>query len=146
MAKQYVTVRMYNVGFGDAFLLIFPDKDLPRRVLVDCGVHSMGPGPRKMKEVVQQIVADTTDADKKSRIDVVVCTHRHQDHVSGFSQQFSAMVSTRSTKKWPDIPRMPLLEELRKRSNQIVRSDKRDVPDPAGVSRKPEYVETRVPI
>ncbi|HYN26379.1 MAG TPA: hypothetical protein VES69_15255 [Pyrinomonadaceae bacterium] len=41
---------------------------------------------------------------------------------------------------------MPLLEELRKRSNQIVRSDKRDVPDPAGVSRKPEYVETRVPI
>lgn len=86
MAKQYVTVRMYNVGFGDAFLLIFPDKDRPRRVLVDCGVHSMGPGPRTMKEVVQQIVTDTTDADKKSRIDVVICTHRHQDHVSGFSQ------------------------------------------------------------
>jgi beta-lactamase superfamily II metal-dependent hydrolase len=86
MAKQYVNIRMYNVGFGDAFLLIFPAKDRPRRVLIDCGVHSIGPGPRKMKEVVSQIVSDTTDEDKKSRIDVVVCTHRHQDHVSGFSQ------------------------------------------------------------
>jgi beta-lactamase superfamily II metal-dependent hydrolase len=86
MAKEHVLVRMYNVGFGDAFLLQFPHKDGPRRVLIDCGVHSMGPGPRKMKEVVKQIVADTADGNKKSRIDVVVCTHRHQDHVSGFSQ------------------------------------------------------------
>jgi beta-lactamase superfamily II metal-dependent hydrolase len=86
MANQFVTIRMYNVGFGDAFLLLFPDQNRPRRVLVDCGMHSMGPGPRKMKEVVKQIVDDTTDADGKSRIDVVVATHRHQDHVSGFSQ------------------------------------------------------------
>jgi beta-lactamase superfamily II metal-dependent hydrolase len=77
---------MYNVGFGDAFLLLFPDRDRPRRVLIDCGMHSMGPGPRKMKEVVKQIVDDTTDADGTSKIDVVVATHRHQDHVSGFSQ------------------------------------------------------------
>ena len=83
---------MYNVGFGDAFLLLFPGKDRPRRVLIDCGMHSMGPGPRKMKEVVKQIVADTTDDDKKSRIDVVVGTHRHQDHVSGFSQSLWSKV------------------------------------------------------
>lgn len=86
MPKQSVTVRMYNVGFGDAFLLLFPGQDRPRRVLIDCGMHSMGPGPRQMKEVVKQIVKDTTDADQKSRIDVVIATHRHRDHVSGFGQ------------------------------------------------------------
>lgn len=86
MAGQSVTIRMYNVGFGDAFLLLFPDGDRPRRVLIDCGMHSIGPGPSKMKEVVKQIVADTTDANGKARIDVVIATHRHQDHVSGFSQ------------------------------------------------------------
>lgn len=82
--QSHVTVRMYNVGFGDAFLLLFPQADRPRRVLIDCGVHSMGPGPRPMKTVVGQIVDDVTDGDGIPRIDVVVCTHRHQDHVSGF--------------------------------------------------------------
>lgn len=60
------------------------------------------------------------------------------------TRKFSAMVSTRGTKKWPDIPRKPLLKKLRERANPVVRSDKRDVPDPAGVSRKPEYIETKV--
>jgi hypothetical protein len=36
---------MYNVGFGDAFLLIFPDEDGGRRVLIDCGSHSASPAP-----------------------------------------------------------------------------------------------------
>ena len=63
MANKFVTVRMYNVGFGDAFLLLFPERSARRRVLIDCGMHSMVPGPRKMKEVVKQIVDDTTDGD-----------------------------------------------------------------------------------
>ena len=79
----HVKVRMYNVGFGDAFLLTFPAPDRPRRVLIDCGVHSIGSGPIKMQPMVEQIIRDVTD-DKKARIDVVVATHRHQDHVSGF--------------------------------------------------------------
>jgi beta-lactamase superfamily II metal-dependent hydrolase len=84
MAKQPIKVRMYNVGFGDSFLLLFPGPDRPRRVLVDCGVHFLGPGPNKMKDVVGRLIADTTDTDGRARIDVVVATHRHQDHVSGF--------------------------------------------------------------
>ena len=41
-----VSVRMYNVGFGDSFLLTFPADDRPRRVLVDCGNHAAGPPPK----------------------------------------------------------------------------------------------------
>jgi beta-lactamase superfamily II metal-dependent hydrolase len=82
-----VTIRMYNVGFGDAFMLTFPGRPRPKRVLIDCGSHSFGPGPRPMKDVVNKIIADATDGDGVSRIDVVVGTHRHQDHVSGFAQK-----------------------------------------------------------
>lgn len=105
---------MYNVGFGDAFLLLFPDRDRPRRVLVDCGMHSMGPGPRKMKEVVKQIVRDTTDADGKSRIDVVVATHRHQDHVSGFSQPLWSKVEVGEVwMPWTEHPIDPQARRIR---------------------------------
>jgi beta-lactamase superfamily II metal-dependent hydrolase len=78
-------VRMYNVGFGDAFLLVLPGADRPQRVLIDCGSHFLGAGPRPMKKVVENIIEDVTDDDGVPRIDVVVATHRHQDHVSGFA-------------------------------------------------------------
>jgi beta-lactamase superfamily II metal-dependent hydrolase len=75
---------MYNVGFGDSFLLAFPAPDRPRIVLIDCGVHSAGPGPRRIAEVAQVIFEDLPEVNNKPRIDVVIATHRHKDHVSGF--------------------------------------------------------------
>ncbi len=114
MSNRSVTIRMYNVGFGDAFLLLFPDGNRPRRVLIDCGMHSIGPGPRKMKEVVKQIVHDTTDADGKSRIDVVVATHRHQDHVSGFSQPLWNKVEVGEVwMPWTEHPTDPQARRIR---------------------------------
>ncbi|HZN06557.1 MAG TPA: MBL fold metallo-hydrolase, partial [Pyrinomonadaceae bacterium] len=114
MANQFVTIRMYNVGFGDAFLLLFPDRSRPRRVLIDCGMHSIGPGPRKMKEVVKQIVQDTTDADGQSRIDVVVATHRHQDHVSGFGQPLWEKVEVGEVwMPWTEHPTDPRARQIR---------------------------------
>jgi len=79
-----VRIRMYNVGFGDSFLLTFPTEEGERRVLIDCGVHMSGPGPRPVREVARQIIEDVKDEDGNARIDLVVATHRHADHVSGF--------------------------------------------------------------
>jgi beta-lactamase superfamily II metal-dependent hydrolase len=79
-----VRVRMYNVGFGDAFLLFLPGKKREIKVLVDCGSIANGPVP--MKDVVAQIVADATEQPGGDpRIDVVIATHRHLDHISGFA-------------------------------------------------------------
>jgi len=79
-----VTVRMYNVGFGDCFLLTFPAPDRPRKVLVDCGVHAAGPPkPVPFAEVVKKLIADVVEPGGP-RIDLVVCSHRHRDHVLGF--------------------------------------------------------------
>lgn len=82
-AGRKITIRMYNVGFGDSFLLWVPTDDGERRILVDCGYHTQGKGKFSDKELVKQIKADL----KGEPLDVVVATHRHQDHISGFGEK-----------------------------------------------------------
>ncbi|MGB8020320.1 MAG: MBL fold metallo-hydrolase, partial [Candidatus Nanopelagicales bacterium] len=82
-----VTVRMYHVGFGDAFLVTVRSEAGAWRMLIDCGAHSQGQA-RPMAEVVRAIVADLTEAAAAGdppRLDVLVATHRHADHISGFA-------------------------------------------------------------
>ena len=82
-----VAVRMYNVGFGDAFLVTVDTDGKAWRMLVDCGVHSQGQA-RSIAKSVEAIVGDLTAAapDGVPRLDVVVATHHHADHISGFTQ------------------------------------------------------------
>jgi beta-lactamase superfamily II metal-dependent hydrolase len=78
-----ISIRMYNVGFGDAFLVGLPTAKGLRRMLFDCG--SIAAGPQSIDEVAKQIVADCANGGQAARIDVVIATHRHRDHVSGFA-------------------------------------------------------------
>jgi beta-lactamase superfamily II metal-dependent hydrolase len=88
-----VTVRMYNVGFGDCFLITITRGVQVWRMLVDCGVHSQGHATingvtRNISDVVQTVIADLTalaPAGSPPHLDVVVATHHHQDHISGFA-------------------------------------------------------------
>lgn len=88
--SQSIGVSMYNVGFGDCFLLRFPGPNGGRehRMLIDCGSIKRGSQddqPIEIVDVVDQIVRDVTDDDGVPRIDIVAMTHRHKDHVSGFT-------------------------------------------------------------
>lgn len=83
MSKS-IKIRMYNVGFGDCFLLEFPKG---RTMLVDAGFHSQGKGEFGGNDLVEQIVDDLQAISGKARIDVVVATHRHQDHVYAFNSK-----------------------------------------------------------
>lgn len=74
-------VRMYNVGFGDCFLLTLPND---RRMLIDCGTHPIAPARPSLATIVPRVIADATD-DGRRRIDVIVATHRHADHIAGFA-------------------------------------------------------------
>ena len=78
----HVSIRMYNVGFGDCFLIRIPTSDGERRVLVDCGYHSQGKGKFTDRELVTKITQDLQGLP----LNVVVATHRHQDHISGFGE------------------------------------------------------------
>lgn len=112
-AAGEVAVRMYNVGFGDAFLLTFPADDRPRRVLIDCGSHAAGPPPAGMEAVVAQIIQDVSDGGRPY-IDVVVATHRHRDHVLGFaSGSWSGVRVGQVWMPWTEDPVDPEARRIR---------------------------------
>jgi hypothetical protein len=78
-----VTGRFYCQGIGDCHLLSFPKPDGGVfRVLIDCGIHTSIPdGAKKIDAIVDDIIASTGP---DNIIDVVVGTHEHWDHNSGF--------------------------------------------------------------
>ena len=57
--KKQIEFRMYNVGFGNSFLLRVPTDDGERRILVDCGYHTQGKGKFTDQDLVKQIKADS---------------------------------------------------------------------------------------
>jgi beta-lactamase superfamily II metal-dependent hydrolase len=119
-APGKVTVRMYNAGFGDAFLLIIPAKDRDRKVLIDCGVHASGRNPKlSISELVKKIVEDVTE-DETPRIDVVIATHRHQDHVEGFREALWAKVEVGEVwMPWTENRKDPVATEIRDTQGKI---------------------------
>ena len=85
-------VRMYRQGLGDCFLLAFKGAAAtePTYILIDCGVHSReDDGPKRLAEVMQDLAASTG-----SRLDIVVATHEHADHLSGFVQKGSPFLGS----------------------------------------------------
>lgn len=111
-------IRMYNVGFGDAFLLFVPTDDGERTVLVDCGVH-MGGVVNKISAVAQDIVATVT-TDGRARIDVVVATHRHADHISGFGLKLWKTVEVGEVwLPWTEEPSNEKARRIRKSQNRL---------------------------
>lgn len=77
--KQLV-IRMYQVGFGDCFLLTFKyaAAGQVRHVLVDFGTTAQP----------DQLMVDIANDIKRvtgGKLHAVVATHRHRDHISGFA-------------------------------------------------------------
>ena len=78
-------VRMYNVGFGDCFLLSFPYTKAnggDRHLLIDFGSH---PNPTGAPKGFMAAIANDVKARCQGGKLAVVATHRHADHVSGFT-------------------------------------------------------------
>lgn len=115
-----ITVRMYNVGFGDAFLVKIPDGAGERRILFDCGSVESSPSGGSMGSIVKRIIADATDPDGVARIDVVVATHRHKDHVSGFADEAWRQVQVREVwLPWTEHPSDPQARRIRELQSRL---------------------------
>jgi beta-lactamase superfamily II metal-dependent hydrolase len=76
--KAGVRIRMYRVGFGDFFLVSVPSNGGQAHILVDCGVHAHD--IKAMPAALAQMKADTG-----GKLALVIMTHRHADHISGFA-------------------------------------------------------------
>src|SRR5690349_15993844 len=82
------TVRMFCQGLGDCFLITFPQKGpRPYCVLIDCGVAM---GTKSVEKIMPEIVAEIARL-TGGVIDLLVVTHEHWDHVSGFVQAAAEM-------------------------------------------------------
>jgi hypothetical protein len=85
-----VRIRSYNVGFGDCFLLTFSYAGArDRNVLIDFGsTQRAKQGPTGgMLAIARQI-----EADCGGKLELVVATHRHADHLSGFAGEPGAVI------------------------------------------------------
>lgn len=73
----------YQVGFGDCFLLrfVYPD-DSARHLLIDFGTVGMPSGVDKAKQMLR--IANDIKDKCAGKLDALVATHRHADHISGF--------------------------------------------------------------
>ncbi|WP_165420697.1 MBL fold metallo-hydrolase [Rhizobium ruizarguesonis] len=77
-----ITIRHYCQGIGDCHLLTLRKSDGSLfRMLIDCGVHSSTTGGG---DLIRDIAADIK-TETGGKIDVLVVTHEHWDHVSGFT-------------------------------------------------------------
>lgn len=83
-AADSLRIRMYRVGFGDFFLLTVPTETGPEHILVDCGVFHGQTGHGDIdtiKAAVRHMAAETD-----SKLALIIVTHRHADHIIGFSR------------------------------------------------------------
>ena len=120
-----VTVRMYCHGLGDCFLLRFePAKGEFFNVLIDCGIYKASPEPgRIMNEVVDDVIETTaTDADPAGHLHLLVVTHEHWDHISGFAQaldKFAALRIDEVWQAWTEDEKDPIAAELLRKYKKV---------------------------
>ncbi len=88
-----VRIRMYQVGFGDCFLVSVPSGSDYR--------HIKDGTVDRMTNVVAQIATET-----QGKLALVIATHAHQDHISGFASEMAKFETFEVGEVW-----MPWLED-----------------------------------
>jgi hypothetical protein len=131
-----VRVRMYRHGLGDCFLLTFPraGRD-PFQMLIDCGALSRSAAD--MRVLAEHIAKETRRADGTSRLDRVVVTHEHRDHLSGFNQArdvFDRIEIGGVWMGWTEKPGDPQADALAGRRNAAAARLKAALASPRGVA------------
>ena len=116
-----VHVRMYCQGLGDCFLVRFEtEENTFFDLLIDCGIYKASPDAGDlMNLVVDDIIETTKDAkNKNGHLNLLVVTHEHWDHISGFAQalpKFKAMTIDRTWQAWTEDESEPVAKDLLKK-------------------------------
>jgi hypothetical protein len=111
---------MYRQGLGDCFLVTFYTGPAPVHMLIDCGTLGATTTGVSMADVVQHIADETG-----GHLHVLVATHEHKDHVSGFVTQqkrFDEFTVDRVWVAWTENSKDDLAVELRKYTDDLIAS------------------------
>lgn len=79
---EHVVARMFCHGLGDCFLISIPQADTvrPYWIMIDCGIAKNTPDEPEKMQAVAETIAHLTEG----KVDLLVVTHEHWDHVCGF--------------------------------------------------------------
>lgn len=120
-----VRVRMYRQGLGDCFLLSFGKGQAQRHVMIDCGTLGATTSGVKMKEVAESI-RDTVGAPGK-HLDLLIATHEHKDHVSGFGTDqptFDQITADHVWLAWTENSEDELAKQIAKYKGDLIKATK----------------------
>ncbi|MCV9945131.1 hypothetical protein [Rhizobium sp. BT-175] len=106
-----IRIRMYNVGFGDCFLVFLPSDQGERKVLIDCG--SIKKKRHSIDKISTQLISEIIDSDGVPRVDILILSHRHKDHLSGFDEARWAAVEVGEVwMPWIESPTDPEARQI----------------------------------
>src|SRR5690554_308711 len=108
-----VNIKMYRVGeLGDCFLLNFFNLSEKCSVLIDCGSFRNG---ETAKNRMQAIAKDIQRQLNGENLSVIVATHQHNDHLSGFvhaADIFREIRAEEAGLSWLDNPKDPQAQRI----------------------------------
>jgi hypothetical protein len=113
---------MYRQGLGDCFLVSLPRadrSDRPFYLMIDCGVVLGTADPGTIMTKVMEDIVKTTGGE----IDLLVATHEHWDHLSGFIQaktSFDRLKIGQVWLAWTEDPKDKLAQELKEKKTQAL--------------------------
>ena len=125
--QDLIAVRMYRGLLGDCFLLTHRHGEQTYRALIDCGVlqcigkpevkPNTKAGTEHIASVVEQLGKDTDGG----KLDLIVATHEHYDHLSGFiieNEQFAKFEIKEAWMAWTEDPKDELAKDIREKRSK----------------------------
>jgi hypothetical protein len=103
------TIFAYQVGFGDCFLVRFTYAAAVKHILIDFGTTGL---PADVASDQMLVIANDVARKCSGKLDAIVATHRHQDHISGFARNAKGTASGDVIRSLsPDVVVQPWTEE-----------------------------------
>lgn len=100
---QTLRIRMYQLGFGECYLVSVPDGTKTRHICVDFG-NVAGKGGRNAPF---RRIAEDIEKETNGHLDVAVVTHEHMDHMEGYYHQRAIFNRMKVDWVWMSAPSHP---------------------------------------